>query len=91
MFVFVCFTGCEGQIFVGNDCMSGFYCSDRTNAGTDGCSMTCGPGERINFDLAADVMECVPDDGDYVCPGAWYLKTCSSTFSNGFFYATYTI
>lgn len=64
--------GCEGQIFVSEDCTESFYCtSDTPDSSSEGCHLQCPEGQRVHVDLIKDEWECVERDPNpqFICPG----------------------
>jgi hypothetical protein len=66
---------CNDQVWVNNDCSTGFYCDSAMANGGKG--LKCGTGEMINIDISAFTWTCVQDQGH--CPGlgGFSLGTCS--------------
>jgi len=56
------------QLFLAQDCKTGFLCQDTTETGLDGCLKTCGEGQQIAVDVQNQRWDCVNED-DYPCPG----------------------
>ena len=64
--------GCEGQIFVNDDCTESFYCSQYTpDSSSDGCHLVCPEGQRVHVDLVKKEWECIErlPSPDFMCPG----------------------
>lgn len=73
--------GCEGQIYVGEDCTEAFYCSKyvENSATQEGCHLVCPEGERIDLDLTNQSWECIPATPDFTCSGSLKVD-CESNF-----------
>lgn len=72
--------GCEGQIFISDDCQQSFYCSDYVaEADAEGCLLTCGDNERVRVDYATNTWECVTKEPDFTCPGQFSVD-CNDNF-----------
>ena len=76
--------GCDGQIFVDNNCRESFYCVDNPPAGEegqDGCKLVCAEDQRVHLDLINKEWECVEREDDYVCPGKFKVSNHETTHS----------
>ena len=59
--------GCEGQIFISDNCMQSFYCSLETES--DGCLLSCEENQRVHVDYSTNTWECVEKEDSFMCPG----------------------
>ena len=69
--------GCEGQIFVNEDCSESFYCTEYTPDGTsEGCHLVCPEGKRVYLNVAARKWECIDlePDNEFICPGKFAVS-----------------
>ena len=68
--------GCEGQMFISEDCSESFYC---TNAAPEaphggGCHLTCNnETERVHLDYSTNTWECVDREPGFLCPGRFQV------------------
>ena len=69
--------GCEGQIFINDDCTQSFYCSQEL--ASDGCLLSCESGQRVHVDYSSDTWECVEREETFVCPGSFSVD-CDEVF-----------
>lgn len=73
--------GCEGQIFVNNDCTETHLCTriipGGSPEGADGCHLSCPDGQKAYIDLHSKVWECREETPDYVCTGK-FQTDCES-------------
>lgn len=65
--------GCDGQIFVDEDCTKSHLCSSNIMEGSpenaDGCHLECENGEKVHIDVAGKTWECRAPEADYLCTG----------------------
>ena len=68
--------GCEGQLFIGNHCTEGFYCSSNIPNPLihDGCIKKCQEDQILVPDFANNDWACIEDTDDIVCPGAYHME-----------------
>ena len=61
---------CEGQIFIGNDCRSAFYCSKYIEGvDNEGCLKECSENQRVHVDLMEMTWDCVEREETFICTG----------------------
>ncbi|TRY74637.1 hypothetical protein TCAL_15615, partial [Tigriopus californicus] len=66
--------GCEGQIFVNENCTEAFYCSFWTpEDGQEGCHKQCSGGQIVQFDLLAKNWTCTDRPEGFICPGKFQV------------------
>ena len=68
--------GCEGQMFINDDCSESFYCTQAAPEAPHGggCHLTCNnETERVHLDYSTNTWECVPRESSFLCPGRFQV------------------
>ena len=68
--------GCEGQMFISEDCSESFYCTQAAPEAPHGggCHLTCNnETERVHLDYSTNTWECVPREPSFSCPGRFQV------------------
>ena len=70
--------GCTGQLFISQDCNTGFYCANdlpNDQEDKDGCVLSCPSGQIILPDFVDNTWQCVEDDPTVAnCFGGYHLR-----------------